>query len=276
MAKGGKRHWTEFARPILQAGFVVYVLVAALLHNTSEVETPSLHTLCPFGAVETAWTLLTTGKFISKIHQSSVILGLGLLVSALMVGGAFCGWICPLGALHDFTSWVRRKLRIVEVQVPPTVDRILRYGRFVVLILIVYMSASTLKLWFGNYDPYHLLFGLGFIFEFNLAEQGIGYLITLGVIVGSLFIPRLWCRYLCPLGGLLSLIQRISPIKIRRNAEVCIDCKRCDRICPTKLEISTRQAITHDCVMCMRCANTCPAPGALDSALSGFERAKAQ
>ncbi len=271
MAKSRKKDRVWIVRAVTQLAFAAYVLFVAVRHGTSEVETGSLHALCPFGAVESLWSLVVGGKYLPKIHSSSVVLSVGLLVGALIVGGAFCGWICPLGALGDLMAWLRRKLRIKEVMVPARLDGILRYGRYVVLAGIMVATVTTATLWFATYDPYYVIFRLGFIFEPNLSTDWPGYLIALGVIGGSLFIPRVWCRYLCPLGGLLSLVQRISPFKVRRDAVVCIDCKRCDRVCPARLDVSTARAVTHDCTMCLRCLSDCPAPGALDATLRGYE-----
>jgi len=271
MAKRRGKDRTWIVRAVTQLAFVAYVLVAAVRHAASEVETGSLHALCPFGAVESLWSLVVGGRFLPKIHASSAVLAVGLFAGALVVGGAFCGWICPLGALGDLMAWVRRKLRIKEVVVPPRLDAVLRYGRYVVLAVIMIATVSTATLWFAAYDPYYVIFRLGPIFEPNLATDWPGYLIALGVIGGSLLIPRVWCRYLCPLGGLLGLVQRISPFKIRRDAAVCIDCKRCDKVCPARLDVSTTRAVTHDCSMCLRCVAECPAPGALEAALPGYE-----
>jgi NapH/MauN family ferredoxin-type protein len=271
MAKGGKKHWLWIVRGATQLAFAGYVLAVAVMNGGSEAEGASLHALCPFGAVESLWSLAVGGKYLPKIHPSSVVLSLGLLVGALVVGGAFCGWICPLGALGDLMAWVRRKLRIKEVVVPRRWDTVLRYGRYLVLAGILYATITTAKLWFADYDPYYVIFHLGFILEPNLAADWPGYLIALALVAGSLFVPRIWCRYLCPLGGLLGLIQRISPIKVRRDAVACIGCKRCDRVCPARLHVSTGRAVTHDCTMCLRCVDVCPAPGALDATLRGFE-----
>jgi len=259
-----KRDRIHVLRLGIQAAFVAFILVAAVRHNTSAVETPSTHAYCPFGIVASIGPLLETGNLAPKLHLSTAVLGVGVLVGAILAGGAFCGWVCPFGTLQDALNWVRAKLHIREVTVPARVDRFLRYGRYVLLLGIVYATWATAKLWFADYDPYYTLFSLSWLFEFNLAAHWPAYLIVVSIVAGSLFIPRLWCRYLCPLGGLLSLLQRISPIKVRRNAQVCIDCKRCDRVCPARLQVSTGQAVTHDCSMCLRCTSSCPVPGALE------------
>lgn len=272
MSKQRGKKWTGLVRPVVQAAFVVFILVAAIRHNTAAVETPSTHAYCPFGVIASLWPLVTTGQFAPKIHLSSAVLGGAAILSAFLVGGAFCGWVCPLGGLGDALEWLRRKLRIRERVVPAKLDRVLRYGRFLVLIGIIYATATTAKLWFADFDPYYTIFSLSWIFEFDLAASWPAYLVSLAVIGGSLFIPRVWCRYLCPLGGLLSLVQRVSPIKVRRSAPVCIHCKRCDRVCPTRLAVSIGGAVATNCVMCLRCTDTCPAPGALVVALPGYEK----
>jgi polyferredoxin len=267
VAKTRKTNWVEVARPVVQLGFAAFILGSGILHHTSKVESASPHALCPFGAVETLYALITSGSYVNKVFSSSMILGVGLLLSAVLAGGVFCGWICPWGAVQDAVAWVRRKLRIPEVQVPAKVDAILRYGRFLVLAGVLYATAATATLWFTDYDPYYTLYSTRIFFEFNLATQWPALLVTIAVVGGSLLVPRLWCRYLCPLGGLLSVIQRISPIKIRRDADVCIGCGRCDKACPVALNVAHSPAVTHDCSLCMKCVDTCPAPGALNATL---------
>jgi len=270
MSRNGRYRWLDVARRVSQIGFAAFILVAAVRHHTSAVHVPSLHAYCPFGVIGSLGTLITTGKFAPKIHTSSLVLGVAVLVSAFMVGSAFCGWVCPLGSLGDALEWVRRKLHLPEVKVPKKLERVLSYGRYAMLIGIIWATMSTAKLWFGAIDPYYAIFSLDWLFELNWAEYWPGYLVALGIVVGGLFIPRIWCRFLCPLGGLLSLIERVSPIKIRRNAHTCIDCGRCDGVCPTRIEVSSCQSVTHDCVMCLRCVQACPVSGALEVALPGF------
>ena len=272
MIESRKRNWTATARPIVLAAFAAFVLVTAIRHHTSAGHEPSLHAYCPFGVIASLWPLITTGRLARTLHASGAVLGAGVLLSAFVVGGAFCGWICPLGALHDALDWIRRKLRIREIKLPRLLNRALRFGRYAMLIGIIFATAATTdRLWFGDYDPYHAIFALDWIFAPNLAEHWRAYVVSVAVVAGGLFIPRLWCRYLCPLGGLLSLVQRISPIKIRRNANVCVDCGRCDRACPMRLSVASGGAVASDCVMCLRCVEDCPVPGALETALPGYQ-----
>lgn len=219
--------------------------------------------LCPFGAVETLVTLLTTGSFISKTHPSNIVLGLAVVLATLLVGNVFCGWICPWGAIQDALTWVRNKLHLKTWQPPAGLDRWLRYGRFVVLGVVIYFSVSTARLWFADYDPYVQLFGLTWLFK--MGESGaVGLTIVGLVLVGSVVVDRMWCRYLCPLGAVFAVIGHLSFLRIRRDAATCTDCTLCDRPCPVGLSVSTSSPkVSTDCIGCMDCVTTCPVKGAL-------------
>src|SRR5512139_1080336 len=204
---------TQRSRRLTQLVFVVYILAMSVIHNLSTVDgaTPSIDALCPFGGIETLQRFISSGgQFIPKTHLSNIVLLIGLTIGVVLAGGAFCGWICPFGTLQDGLTWLRKKLHLREVHIPEEADRWLRYGRFVILGLILYKTIATVKLWFAGYDPYRTIFGLGWIFEFNLAEQWPAYLIALLVVIFSFWVQRAWCKYLCPLGGALSLLGHLS------------------------------------------------------------------
>lgn len=252
---------TQLARRLSQAAFAALILYAAVVHNLATVDgaTASLDALCPFGGLETLWRWATSGgQFVSKTHLSNLVLALGLLLGVLAAGGAFCGWVCPFGAVQDALTWLRARLRLPEVRVPAGLDRVLRYGRYVVLALILIQTISTVELWFADYDPYRTLFGLGWLFEFNLAEQWPAYAVTAAVLAGSLLIERAWCRYLCPLGGVISLLGNFSLLRIRRDGAACKACAVCERPCPVKLDVAAADTVSSNCIGCLACVQACP------------------
>jgi polyferredoxin len=249
---------TRVIRRVVQLGFAAFILVAAVRHSLGAEHLPSTDAFCPFGAVETLWQFASTGTFVSKTHPSNLVVGIGLLLGALIAGPSFCGWICPFGALNDLLTWIRKKLHLPEIRVPDRLDRVLVLGRYVTLAGILYATIATATLWFADYDPYRTIFSLSWLFEFDWLEHWPAYVIALGVIAGGLLIPRFWCRYLCPQSAILSLLQRISPVKVWRNAATCISCKRCDRACPTHLNVSTAEAVKGNCIGCLECVDVCP------------------
>ena len=255
---------TTLVRRIVQLAFAVFILVTAFKHQSEQASgAASVDALCPFGAVETLLTWMTTGTLITKIHTSNLVLGLAVLVAILLAGNAFCGWICPLGTVQDWLWKAARALHLPQWRPAERTDRVLRQGRFVVLGLVMLMSYLSGQLWFADYDPYVTIFGLRWLFEWNeVIAIAVG--ITALVLLGSLFVERLWCRYLCPLGAVFTVLGRFSFLRIRRNAEVCTDCELCDKPCPVGITVSKADPAVHpDCVGCLDCVAACPVRGAL-------------
>jgi polyferredoxin len=218
----------------------------------------SLHAICPFGGVETLYTFVTAGSFVQKIHNSSFILMILGLIAAILFGTIFCGYICPFGTFQEWIGKLGKKIfpKRYNRIVPEKVDRVLRYLRYLVLILVVYQTAVSVKLVFQSADPYYALF------NFFTGEVAITAYITLGIIIVlSLFIERPWCKYFCPYGALLGLFNSFRVFKIRRNQSSCIDCKKCDSVCPMNIRVSRKDAIRDpQCVSCHKCLSdvSCP------------------
>ncbi len=261
---------TQLLRRLSQAAFGLFILASSLRHHLdTATHAASIDAYCPFGGVATLWRWISSGGlYVQKTHQSNLVLALGLLVGVLLVGGAFCGWICPFGAFQDLLDWLRKKLRLPEVRLPDRLDRSLTYGRYLTLGAILYATISTVRLWFADYDPYRTLFGLGWLFEFNLAEQWPAYAVLLVVTLGALLIPRAWCRYACPLGGAISLLGNLSLVRIRRNGAACRGCAVCNVPCLVRIDVAQADsAVSADCIGCLACVERCPHPEALDATL---------
>jgi len=126
------------------------------------------------------------------------------------------------------------------------------------------MSYTTARLWFAGYDPYLTLFGLHWLFGAEAGDFWIALMILGLVVAASLVVDRFWCRYLCPLGAVLSVVGRFSLLRIRRTPSACTDCTLCDKPCPVGIEPSKATPfVSSDCIGCMDCVATCPVRGAL-------------
>lgn len=259
--------WSQIIRRLVQATFFSFILVASVRHLLLEgtTTTPSLDALCPFGGLETLWNVWRSGQFVPKTHPSNLVLGLGLLLGALASGGAFCGWVCPFGTLQDLLTWLRERLHLPALTIPAPVDRWLRYGRYLTLSLILYMTISSVTLWFAAYDPYRTIFGLEWLLAFDLAEHWLAYTIALVILGLSFFVPRFWCKYTCPLGGALSLVGHISLLRIRRSEASCKGCALCETPCPVGLHVAdANPMVSPNCIGCLACVEACPRHGALE------------
>jgi polyferredoxin len=93
----------------------------------------------------------------------------------------------------------------------------------------------------------------------------VGGAVTLALLlIASVFIQNFWCRYLCPYGALMGLVSALSPSRIRRDPDSCIDCGKCAKACPSILPVDKLVQIRSvECTGCMACVAECPAEGAL-------------
>lgn len=218
----------------------------------------SLHGVCPFGGVVTLNELFAEGTFIQKIHSSSVVLMVLGFAVAIFFGNIFCGYICPFGSFQEWIGALGRKLfpKTYNHIVPEKLDRVLRFLRYGVLGLVIYMTAVTGKLIFQSVDPYYALFNF-FTGEVALTA----FAVLAAVMLLSLIIERPWCRYFCPYGALLGLFNTFRIFKLRRNKSTCIGCKQCDRACPMNIKVSESGVVTSpSCISCHKCTSavTCP------------------
>jgi ferredoxin len=84
------------------------------------------------------------------------------------------------------------------------------------------------------------------------------------VLILSVFFERPWCRWFCPFGALLGIVQLISPWKIRRNTLICTSCTLCSRACPMRISVHEKHSIIDTrCNRCTACIESCPRRGGL-------------
>jgi polyferredoxin len=91
-----------------------------------------------------------------------------------------------------------------------------------------------------------------------------GGMVVALLVVASVLVPNFWCRYLCPYGALMGLAALASPLRIRRQEALCIDCGKCAQACPAALPVDKLVSIrSAECTGCLECVAECPAAGAL-------------
>jgi polyferredoxin len=267
----GFRRATQLVVALIVVGVVVERSIALAAGSAGGTVT-SGEALCPFGGIETIGTFLATGRLVSHVHVSNLILAVAVLLVAFFARGAFCGWLCPLGFLQDLVAGfshlvqrhipaVRRAIRTLERRASrlAVLDRPLRLLKYVVLAWAVLGAAAYGTMVFRGVDPWSALLEIG------SATASLGLVILGLVLVASFFVERAWCRYACPLGAATGLVSRFSPIRLERVEAACSSCGLCSTACPMGLPVATAAVITsQDCIGCLECVEACPRSGALE------------
>ncbi len=90
------------------------------------------------------------------------------------------------------------------------------------------------------------------------------YLLFVFLVLG-LFNERSWCKYVCPVGGVMGIFAKYSPTRIARNKDACIGCNICSKTCPMNIDVAnTRFVQEFDCQTCLQCVEACPVDDTLN------------
>ncbi|MGE4273416.1 MAG: 4Fe-4S binding protein [Desulfitobacterium sp.] len=257
--------WLRLLTLISLLGLVTY---ESFMHQIlGGGKSPSVHALCPLGGLESLYTLLFMGSYIQKIYSGTVVILVLTVVLALLFRRSFCGLLCPFGALQELFARLGIKLFKKRRVVPQVIDRPLRYLKYIILVLMVGMAWYYGTLWISPYDPY-VAYGHITTIPEAIEEDPkaiIGFILLGITVVGSLIYDRFFCKYLCPAGALYGILGKFSPTKVVRNESLCINCKKCNKVCPVNIDVEKAVKVTDaECISCNECVLACPKEGALE------------
>ncbi len=226
------------------------------------------------------------------------------MLAAVLLGRAWCGWVCPVGLASDLLTYARQGLLKAERwAISQAVhDRLIyiKYGLLATLILFsaslglaqladpvvgqAYASALPQAL---RYEPDCMLCPAPAIFAYwplvvlptiwtfgtnpdwlnrlgNLIATSWSYFLISILFIGfSLFIPRVFCRYLCWVRAMSNLVAKFSPIGIYKDVKNCKTCRTCQRVCPMMVsqimdEKEHPRIVEAECDSCLLCVENCP------------------
>jgi MauM/NapG family ferredoxin protein len=228
----------------------------------------------------------------SKMFYKAFLWALLPLVVTFLFGRYVCGWICPLGAVLQFFSFLFKRAKL---HTPSLSGGRLLSMKYAILAAILAASAFALDL-AGYMDPLSFLCrslvlvvlpaaatagaatiaalpGVGMpalsaILSETLQNLTINKTFHQALIVGAIFLvvvlanlyrERFWCRYLCPAGALFALVARWNLVKVKVNKETCSQCKACALHCQTQASpFPNKDWQAGECVYCYSCASRCP------------------
>jgi polyferredoxin len=243
--------------------------------NTNLGRPPGVEGWLPIAGLMNLKYWLLSGK-IPQVHPAALFLLITFLAISFLFRKAFCSWLCPIGTLSEYLWRAGKKLFKRNFQLPRWLDLPLRGLKYLLLGFFLWaistMSAASIHDFMVS--PYGLIADVKMLnFFCHIGETGI--IVLASFALASVFIPNFWCRFLCPYGALLGLTSWLSPTRIRRNTETCIDCAKCAKACPSALPVDKLVQIRSvECTGCLECVAVCPAQDALAMSLPAVLNAK--
>jgi len=204
--------------------------------------------------------------FLAGVRQNISLFIAGFLLTSGAVFGRFiCGYVCPVGLIQDLIYKIKTpklKLRL----------RFARYIKYIVLILFVILFPLLIRHelsglgepWFCKYlCPSGMIFGAVplLIVNDNFRNMAGDLFIwkaslTVCILIASVPVYRFFCRVLCPLGAIYTLLNPIALVRMRCNKEKCDSCGDCSNACNIKIDPASKPN-SPECVRCGHCKKAC-------------------
>ena len=283
--KRKQNNWRT-ARIVMQWVALITFFITVLLANRAEITSNQVSAIIRISPLAMLSNLLG-----SKVFLAGSTLGLIILLSSLVVGRGWCGWLCPIGTILDLFRFSKQNRKWS----PPENLRKLKYGLLIITLfsalfgnvtllffdpITIFIRTNTLsiipflnkiifvleKTFIGvsalrntviNFDAW-LRPGILPVESYSFKYGSIYGIFFMVIILLNFIAHRFWCRYLCPLGAMLGLGARLSLVQRKVNDQ-CISCGICEKDCPTGT-IEAHNGFRSDpseCTMCMDCLSSC-------------------
>ena len=164
--------------------------------------------------------------------------------------GAYCGWLCPFGALQELTNRVAKLLKIPQLKISFSVHQRLTALKYIVFVVLFGISLSALGAaeQAAEVEPFKTAIILRFARDWPFV------LYAGAMIASSLFVERAFCRYLCPLGAAMAIPARLRLFDwLRRYRECGNPCQRCANDCPVQAIHPEGHINPNECIQCLHC-----------------------
>lgn len=214
---------------------------------------------CPIGAVQ---SVLGNRDYKMTYYAVGLISLFGILFGRLI-----CGFLCPFGFVQDLLY----KIPIKKINIPRKLDQKIIYLKYIILLVFVLILPVALTNQYGMGMPHFckwicpagtlegaipllltnpsLRGAVGILFQWKM-------LILLIIVLLSTMIYRPFCKYICPLGALYGLFQKVSFYQMSVDYTKCNGCGKCEKTC--KMQVNIRKNINSpECIRCGECKKVC-------------------
>ena len=211
-----------------------------------------------FSEIKVIYQMIIKGNFNFIQAFESITELLTAFLITILTGRFFCGWLCAFGAYNDLIHVVSSKLFKVKFKVNEKVDNLLKYIKYVVLLFILIFIWTTGSKLFTTSSPWDAFAQITNLKEV-MSNFTIGFALLVLITAGSVFIERFFCRYLCPLGALFTILSKVSLFKIKKSKDKCGNCRACTNNCSMGIPLYKFNDIHGgECINCLKCVEICP------------------
>lgn len=246
--------------------------------------------------VQLCWLALIILSFVSErvsYFRTTILLG------TILLGPIYCGWFCVFGTFQEVISKLGNKVLKKRYKLPKPIHNYLKGLRYVLLVMTFLSFLQAINNYDGRKTFFSILPKIQttstqsknvvtekVVSSTNNQEvkkeaikstennnssnntvqhssptksKGLiwGIVIFYGIL--SFFVDRPFCSYLCTEGARYGLLGKLRLFSIKRNESSCVNCKKCDKVCPMNIEVS-KQHVVQDgqCISCFNCIESCP------------------
>lgn len=253
--------------------FYLFYLWAMGQSDTFVPRPPSVEAFLPISGLVGLKRLILAGVY-DPVHPAGLTIFIAALAIALLFRKGFCGWICPVGFTSNLVEKLGLKLKTLQrppwwLDYPLMSLKYLLLGFFAYLILLK-MGLPAIEAF--NRSPYNLVVDAKMLLFF-LEPSTLTIWVLFFLVLASFFLRNFWCRYLCPYGALLGVVALAGPLRIRRDRQSCIDCRKCEKVCPGSIRVAEKESVgSPECLGCLECVAACPVEDCLAVSAYGRQR----
>ncbi|MCR9088904.1 MAG: NosR/NirI family protein [Rhodobacteraceae bacterium] len=164
--------------------------------------------------------------------------------------GAYCGWLCPFGALQELTNKIARACKVPQITLPWSLNERLWALKYLIFLGLFGVSLASLPMAekLAEIEPFKTAIILKFLREWPFV------VFALAVLFAGLFIERFYCRAMCPLGAALAIPARMRMFDWLKRYPSCGNpCQTCAHECPVQAIHPTGEINPNECVNCLHC-----------------------
>jgi MauM/NapG family ferredoxin protein len=269
-------------RIVSQVIFVIlfvglFYLVNNQVHGYA-VESEALLKLNPFTAV---LTTIASHSIVFSLALTAIIFG----GATIIFGRFFCGFLCPLGSIIDFTDTMLFKKMRTKERIPPKYFQRTKYA-FMIALLVLSLFGGIFTLYHDplsfttriltiTIDPIVKMVGNDanrIVDTFSPTTSALIYskfpmtirlfygtaftmLLALVIIGAGFWDRRFWCQYICPSGAFFGCLSRFSFFRRQVSEKGCNSCQRCAKTCPVHAidEKDVKKVNLSECIECGVC-----------------------